>query len=75
MKANIIKRVLKKALLLSVGVLLSISSIAQDYEYPFQDPELALEERVEDLISRLTPEEKAAQAEMFFTPLLQLEYY
>lgn len=60
MKANIIKRILKKALLLSVGVLLSISSIAQEYEYPFQNPNLSFEERVKDLISRLTVEEKAA---------------
>ncbi len=29
--------------------------------FPFQDPELSVPERVADLVSRLTPEEKAAQ--------------
>lgn len=31
---------------------------AKDYDYPFQDPSLPVEERVEDLISRLTLSEK-----------------
>jgi len=30
-------------------------------DFPFQNPELSIEARVEDLVSRLTPEEKAAQ--------------
>ena len=28
------------------------------YEYPFQNPKLKVEKRVDDLLSRLTPEEK-----------------
>ncbi|HYM94086.1 MAG TPA: glycosyl hydrolase, partial [Chitinophagaceae bacterium] len=31
------------------------------YEYPFQNPSLPLEQRVNDLVSRLTLEEKVAQ--------------
>ena len=30
-------------------------------EYPFQDPDLSLEERVEDLVSRMSLEEKVSQ--------------
>lgn len=32
-----------------------------DIEYPFQDPSLPIEQRVEDLVSRLTLEEKVSQ--------------
>ena len=31
---------------------------AKDYDFPFQNPALPVEERVEDLISRLTLQEK-----------------
>jgi beta-glucosidase len=44
--------------LLIIGILFSVTSRAQ--EYPFQNPELSSEERANDLISRLTLEEKAA---------------
>ena len=30
----------------------------QSYEYPYQNPKLPIEERVENLMSLLTPEEK-----------------
>jgi beta-glucosidase len=33
----------------------------KDYKYPFEDPDLSIEERVEDLVSRLTLEEKMLQ--------------
>lgn len=39
-------------------------------EVPFRNPELPIEERVRDLISRLTPEEKAAQMQNF-TPAVE----
>lgn len=39
-------------------------------EFPFRNPELPIEERVRDLISRLTPEEKAAQMQNF-TPAVE----
>lgn len=46
-------------LLCGAFALTTMSSDAQ--EYPFRDPKLPLEERVRDLVSRLTLEEKAAQ--------------
>ncbi|MGB9596874.1 MAG: glycosyl hydrolase, partial [Candidatus Poribacteria bacterium] len=32
-----------------------------DIEFPFQDPSLPIEQRVDDLVSRLTLEEKVSQ--------------
>ena len=45
---------------ISAAALLVLSSCGpkQEYEYPFQNPKLSNEERVENLISLLTPEEK-----------------
>ena len=37
---------------------LAASSCARSYEYPYQNPKLPIEERVENLMSLLTPEEK-----------------
>ncbi len=44
-------------------LLISLPTVlfSQSYQYPFLDPNLALEKRVDDLISRLTLEEKVAQ--------------
>ena len=43
-----------------LAVLGSCGSQAQELDYPFQDPEYPIDMRIEDLISRLTLEEKAA---------------
>ncbi len=48
---------MKKLLYLLVTGLTVITASAQ-YKYPFQDPKLSYQERVENLISLLTPEEK-----------------
>ncbi|MEO0581684.1 MAG: glycoside hydrolase family 3 N-terminal domain-containing protein [Bacteroidota bacterium] len=40
---------------------MAIPSIAQSDLLPFQNPDLALEERLEDLLGRMTVEEKASQ--------------
>lgn len=45
---------------------------AQAQEYPFRDPGLPIEERVQDLISRLTLEEKAAQMQNVTPPVERL---
>jgi len=47
------------AVLLAFGLLVGSSFAAPSF--PFQDPQLPLDQRVADLISRLTLEEKAAQ--------------
>jgi len=43
---------------------------AQEASFPFQNPALAIEERVEDLISRMTLEEKASQL-MYASPAIE----
>ena len=48
----------KFILLTSTLVLLAACGPKQTYEYPFQNPRLKIEDRVENLISLLTPEEK-----------------
>lgn len=51
--------------LFSLAVLVGVAtaSSAQSYKYPFQNPSLSLEERVDDLIGRMTLEEKVKQME------------
>lgn len=50
------KNKLKSIVLLAVVSLNGL--VAQTYEYPFRNPDLPLDERVQDIISRLTLEEK-----------------
>ncbi|HZL09686.1 MAG TPA: glycoside hydrolase family 3 C-terminal domain-containing protein [Prolixibacteraceae bacterium] len=47
----------------SIGAMLSFSTLSgqKKYEYPFHDPSLSVEQRVTDLVSRLTLEEKVSQ--------------
>ncbi|MCQ2067277.1 MAG: glycoside hydrolase family 3 C-terminal domain-containing protein [Bacteroidaceae bacterium] len=47
-----------KLLVLAVAGLMTVNCYADNYEYPFQNPKLKTEKRVDDLMSRLTPEEK-----------------
>lgn len=42
-------------------VLSCLGMIQQEYQYPFQDPSLSVEKRVNDLLSRMTLQEKADQ--------------
>ena len=46
------------------------SLFSQDYEYPFLNPELSIEDRVDDLISRMTVEEKIGQM-MYNAPAIE----
>ena len=48
---------MKKLLFVLVTGLTVVTTSAQ-YKYPFQNPKLSYQERVENLISLLTPEEK-----------------
>ncbi len=55
---------MKKLNLILCSALLSLvvtTAIAQEYEFPFQNPNLTLDERVDDLVARMTLEEKIAQ--------------
>ena len=51
--------------LVRVGLLFGLlGSYAHGAEFPFQDPSLPIEQRVADLVGRLTPEEKVSQMTM-----------
>lgn len=51
----------KSTLFTFLIILIGINLNAQTKKFPFQNPELSIEERVEDLITRLTLEEKVGQ--------------
>ncbi len=53
----------KSKLILGFVALCSLvmPATAQEYEFPFQNPKLTLDERVDDLIARMTLEEKISQ--------------
>lgn len=52
------KKILSFLVALFAFVVMAIGGEKENYEYPFQNPKLSNEERVENLISLLTPEEK-----------------
>ena len=52
------RKVLIPAVVTAVLLLAASCASSNDYEYPFQNPKLSNEARVENLISLLTPEEK-----------------
>ncbi len=52
---------LRSIAVLCAVILFSQHSVAQDRSFPFQDPSLSIEKRVEDLIARMTLEEKVGQ--------------
>lgn len=51
----------KYALSLCLLIGISFLSYGQNYKYPFQNPALSMEERVSNLVSQMTLEEKVAQ--------------
>jgi beta-glucosidase len=51
----------KLHIFLAICLLTSISALSQNWKYPFQNFNLSFEERVADLVGRLTLEEKVAQ--------------
>lgn len=61
-------RNLRPALLALAALCAAAAALAQ--EYPFRNPALPIEERVGDLVSRLTLEEKVAQMQ-YFTPAIE----
>ncbi len=52
----------KKLIINCAALLFATTTLtAKEYEYPFQNPDLTLEERVDDLVARMTLEEKISQ--------------
>ncbi len=51
-------------------LLLTVSCTEKKQDFPFRNPDLPIEERIEDLLSRLTPEEKVGQM-MHETPAIE----
>ena len=52
------------------SLLLTVSCTEKKQDFPFRNPDLPIEERIEDLLSRLTPEEKVGQM-MHETPAIE----
>ncbi|MFR9554043.1 MAG: glycoside hydrolase family 3 C-terminal domain-containing protein [Rikenellaceae bacterium] len=52
---------MKKLIISAMALLFATTIIAQEYQFPFQDPNLSLDERVDDLVARMTLEEKISQ--------------
>lgn len=50
-----------KKIAIMISLLLVLFACKTTYQYPFQNPDLSIEERVTDLVSRLTLEEKINQ--------------
>lgn len=61
---------LRSALPLCIIMTTHLTGLAQSFDYPFQNPTLTIEDRVDDLVSRLSLEEKTAQL-MYGTPAIE----
>ncbi len=55
----------KITLLAGVTGLLFLGMSPEKEKYPYQDPNLPIEQRIDDLLKRMTPEEKARQLDMY----------
>lgn len=61
---------IKQLTVAAMTLLLASSCADKQQDFPFRNPDLPLEERVNDLLSRLTPEEKVGQM-MNVTPAIE----
>lgn len=63
---------IKKIIPLAMFCIIAVTACKEKstYEFPFQNPDLSTEERVNDLLGRLTPEEKVSQM-MHKTPAIE----
>ena len=52
---------MKSVVIASIILLFITSCNKQQYTYPFLNPDLPIDERIDDLLGRLTPEEKVGQ--------------
>ena len=51
---------MKKVIVTFLALAIGVTSVAQTFSYPFQNPELPRQQRIDDLIGRMTLEEKVA---------------
>ncbi|WP_102408436.1 glycoside hydrolase family 3 C-terminal domain-containing protein [Parabacteroides bouchesdurhonensis] len=61
---------MKSVVIASIILLFITSCNKQQYTYPFLNPDLPIDERIDDLLGRLTPEEKVGQM-MNQTPAIE----
>ena len=61
---------MKQLTVAAFTLLLTVSCSEKKQDFPFRNPDLPIEERIEDLLSRLTPEEKVGQM-MHETPAIE----
>lgn len=61
---------MKQLTVAAFTLLLTVSCTEKKQDFPFRNPDLPIEERIEDLLSRLTPEEKVGQM-MHETPAIE----
>ena len=61
-----------KSILILLVLGLILSNCADKYEYPFQDPSKSFDKRVDDLVSRMTLEEKISQMTDVAAPVERL---
>ena len=61
---------MKQLTVAAFTLLLTVSCTENKQDFPFRNPDLPIEERIEDLLSRLTPEEKVGQM-MHETPAIE----
>ncbi|MEJ2113337.1 MAG: glycoside hydrolase family 3, partial [Flavobacteriaceae bacterium] len=65
MKISMISNVRNSILILVLFIFNSTKSFSQDFKYPFQDSTLSVETRIQDLLKRMTLEEKVRQMDMY----------
>ena len=61
---NLYRFTMKKAIILACGILWGCTITMQAEDLPYKNPKLSVEERVEDLLKRMTVEEKFWQIYM-----------
>ena len=61
---------MKQLSVAAFATLLMVSCNNKQPDYPFRNPDLPIEQRIDDLLARLTPEEKVGQM-MNVTPAIE----
>lgn len=59
-----------KIYIATIAILFAIVAHSQNYQYPFQNPSIPIDARVENLLSLMTPQEKVSQV-MYSSPAIE----